>query len=395
MNKFDEMLKRMEAINKSLDEKKIICKKCSSDNIMENDIKIICKTCHYVEKKVLKCSNCPVSEIVENSHEGIICCKLCGEVIAQLLDESPEWLKYDNTEGTSRCNGVYNHLLPISSLGNKTLYSGNSKMMNIQIWGSMDYRERSLHKEFKKITRVCLSNGIAKCIEDDAKFLYKRFNDSRYANGKKINKKIITRGNNRIGILAGCVYYSCKKKNKPYTPDEMATLFNIDNDIMNKGIKILRKHNLIKDNGITLPSQYIQRYCDKLNIITYHKEIAKRVSENVEIMELTKHNTTLPVVAACILLVANEYHIPNITIQKLSKIFSITVSTIKKTYITLEKHKGNIFGSCEKNIPKKKRDATDEIKERMVFYGIDGNKDAKINSLEDYVNLYYKNSLIL
>ena len=47
----------------------------------------------------------------------------------------------------------------------------------------------------------------------------------------------ISRGSNRKGIIAACVYFACKECEVPRTPKEIASMFTIDITVMTKGIK--------------------------------------------------------------------------------------------------------------------------------------------------------------
>ena len=73
-----------------------------------------------------------------------------------------------------------NDLLPQSSLGT-TIGGGKfkSRIKTLHNWSAMPYRERSLHQVFKKFQEKCAFTGILKCIEDDAKIMYKTISECK------------------------------------------------------------------------------------------------------------------------------------------------------------------------------------------------------------------------
>jgi hypothetical protein len=46
--------------------------------------------------------------------------------------------------------------------------------------------------------------------------------DCKHAYGKNEGKIIIKRGNNRIGLIAACLFYSCRKIGMTRSPKEIA-----------------------------------------------------------------------------------------------------------------------------------------------------------------------------
>ena len=72
------------------------------------------------------------------------------------------------------------------------------------MWNAMPYNERTLWNVFDKLTGISLTNGIPQKIIDDAKVLYKR-----------ASEKKISRGDNKEGLIASCIYHACLINNLP------------------------------------------------------------------------------------------------------------------------------------------------------------------------------------
>ena len=68
----------------------------------------------------------------------------------------------------------------------------------------MPYKERSLYKVFGYIEDICNKNNIPLKIIEESKALY-----------SIISKTKISRGNNRDGIIAASLYFSCKLNGVP------------------------------------------------------------------------------------------------------------------------------------------------------------------------------------
>ena len=94
--------------------------------------------------------------------------------------------------------------------------------------------------------------------------------------GENKDKFIITRGNNRIGISAACMFFACQKKGMIYTPKEIAEFYEIKYAEINKGIKKLRtliNIQLIVPTNVTGElNKFIRHFCDNLKIMNIHTD---------------------------------------------------------------------------------------------------------------------------
>ena len=182
-----------------------------------------------VNKKENICYECKTSDkLVKDYSQGIIVCSFCGIVVSNILDDSPEWKQYaDDKDTVGRCSQPTNYFLPVSSLSTTISCSGRNKVKMLQDWNAMPYKERSLNLVFKEIQNKCQKGNIVKYIEDDAKILYKNISDCKYTSGKHIGKPIVFRNVNRKGIIAACIFYSCKRNGRTRSPKEIANIFNL------------------------------------------------------------------------------------------------------------------------------------------------------------------------
>ena len=271
---------------------------------------------------------------------GIIKCKCCLNVISNISD-NPEWRYYGSSDtknsDPTRCGMPVNSLLPESSVGSSVSYNKNNKTMNqirkYQQWNGMPYKERSLYKVFVDIQDTCKKAGLSTKIINEAKSLYKIISTAK-----------ISRGANRKGIIAACVYYSCKECGVPRSSKEIADMFSIDITIMTRGCKKCQeiihqdkgnKSRLCKSVSIK-PQNFIQRFCNRLKL---DKEVSEQIMNICNIAvenNIISENTPPSIAAGCIFYYSKEYKL-NLTKKQISDVCKISEVTINKCTKKIEK----------------------------------------------------------
>lgn len=288
---------------------------------------------YETEERVKTCC-----ELEENYcvSEGVIICKSCSNVINNIVD-SPEWRNYKSSSGNpTRCGMPTNNLLPESSLGTSISKRGNNTKMKkvdqYQKWNSMPYKERSLYKVFNDIDEKCKTNNLPSIISNTAKSFYRTISETK-----------ISRGKNRIGIIAACVYHACKECNVPRSTSELAHCFDIDCKIMTKGCKnfteIMRMSDIDKDRiqshkSITI-GDFIERFCHKLDIV--NTEHIKSLCELCEKLGLSNDNTPPAMASGCIYLYCKRLNIDK-SKKNISEVCKISEVTINKCFKKIENH---------------------------------------------------------
>jgi len=289
------------------------------------------------EKKV-QCCDLKENYLIE---QGIINCKVCQSIISN-ISANPEWRFYGNSDSKSsdptRCGMPVNTLLPESSVGSSVSYGHNGKTMNqirrYQQWNGMPYKERSLYKVFLDIQQICKDNNIPTIIINEAKSLY-----------SIISLTKISRGSNRKGIIAACVYFACKECKVPRSPKEIADMFSIDITIMTKGIKKTQeiifmnkknKNRLSKSESIN-PNHFIERFCNRLKLDEEDIKIILLICEFSMKNNIISENTPPSIAAGCIFYYIKDKE-KNISKKDISEICKISEVTINKCTKKLELH---------------------------------------------------------
>jgi transcription initiation factor TFIIIB Brf1 subunit/transcription initiation factor TFIIB len=289
---------------------------------------------NYSKDDILE--NCCDKDINYVLSDGVIICNICKNTINNVID-LPEWKNYKNVNGnnSTRCGMPSNVLLPDSSLGTIISKNNNDNMNKLnmyQNWNSMPYKERSLYKVFTDMESKCKKHNLPLKIIETSKTLYCIISSTK-----------ISRGSNRIGIIAACVFYGCKECNAPRSTKEIANIFDIDIKVMTKGCKnfteILRlnknnKHRMKNHNNINV-DDFVDRFCSKLSLSNIDIINIYKISKIVDDLKLNNDNTPPSIASGCILLYIT-YKGLDIDKKKISDVCKISEVTISKCYKKLE-----------------------------------------------------------
>jgi transcription initiation factor TFIIB len=277
--------------------------------------------------------------------DGQITCILCKSLITN-ISSNPEWRFYgtdDSKNGDpTRCGMPVNQLLPESSLGSTISPFYNKDMQKIkqyQNWNGMPYKERSMWNVFNDISTICDKNNLSKIICETSKSLY-----------KDVSSLKISRGSNRTGIIAACVFYACKECEVPRSANEIAGFFSIKSSVISKGCKnfneIMRQNKdnnsrVLKATSITI-YDFIDRFCNKLNLDQQDIYSIKKICDKSNELKLISENTPPSMASGCIFLYIKSNNI-NITKKEISDICKISEVTINKCYKKLESYKTELL----------------------------------------------------
>lgn len=322
-------------------------------NKLDNFIDLINKL-EDKEEKIIKNNNiCPLCNIEDNimikGDLGYQCYN-CGYVGDNIIEQGAEWRYYgiNDTRSTnpSRTGNIINPLLPKSSMG--TFIGGNrySNIQRLHTWSSMPSSERSLWIIYKKINRLLQNSDIANKIIEESKYYYKMITE----NDKKL-KGILTRGSIREGLIAACIYISCKNNGVPKHSAEIAKLCEIDENLLTKGLKkfveIEKRKKLSINNKQTRPSEFINIYCNKLNFPPDIKRLSLILCDRAIKLGILKNNTPPSIASGIVYLLIIKLEL-NISKTKLIDIVKISEVTLNKTYKKLNNYSQYLFIGFEK-----------------------------------------------
>ena len=275
---------------------------------------------------------CDLHENYIQSEDDIIICKICNNSISNIIDTPEKNYASSDNKKVPRCGMPVNQLLPESSVGTTISNQYNSIAMSriekYQRWNSMPYKERSLYLVFTEIQDKCNKNDIPEMISRTAKSLYTIIASTK-----------ISRGNNRKGIIAACVFNACKECKFPRSSNEIAKIFEIDTKIMTKGIKKyteimrLKKSNLVRITNIKSITidDFIDRFSHKLNLDNIDIININKIVNLCKELKIDKDNTPPAMASGCIYLYIKIKNL-KITKSDISNISQISEVTINKCY---------------------------------------------------------------
>jgi transcription initiation factor TFIIIB Brf1 subunit/transcription initiation factor TFIIB len=349
-----------------------------------NDLELLMSTIILINNDIEQnnsCFSCGHQNFYEDYSKGIIVCH-CGQVIDEIQDNCFVRKHYD-IDDNNRNGIIYNKLLPQSSLGTRIATKG--KIRKLHIWNSMPYKDRSLIGIFTQIHIACNKNNISRKIEDDTKIICHRVNNMVHKEGKNEGKIVITRGDNRKGIIAAAHFIACRRNCDTRSIKEIAGYWGIHDKDVNKGLKsllnILGDDDIIKDTGTSKITDFVRRKCDQLEIKKSNTDIAIKIAENIEKLNIASHHTTYSLAAASIFLMAEITGMVGITKKKLSKIFEVSDVTIGKAYQQIADKKSILIDSNKVheimetiNTERKKMIIPKAVWEQMIRFNIDTSK---------------------
>lgn len=274
-----------------------------------------------------RCPECNSTNIV--CHDPYNICMDCKTNLGTDIDYRPDWRNDANGEDQNRCNIARNEMFPESSMstciGMRGGYSKiGQELKRTLTWNSVPHSERSMRNKIEDIARVCRLNNIPDAIMEYAQENYHKLR-------MELEKLNMTRkrGNNDRGLKAAAVFISFQDNHKPKTYQEIAKIFEIDSRYVSAGIEMFNK--LIRQHDVQdiKYSDYIDEFCDSLNMTAEHKIRVAFVADKAEELGILESNIPTSMVAGCISYVVAEFGL-NIKANDIEERCNVSVATINK-----------------------------------------------------------------
>lgn len=279
------------------------------------------------------CEVCNTATIIVEEGQNV--CTRCCSIMGRVIDSGAEWRYYgaedSRDEDPTRCGLPTNNLLPKSSLG--SMIGGRRgesrdirRIRMYQMWNSMPYWERSLYNVFEQLAANTVNHGVPSKVLDDAKVLYKR-----------ASEKKISRGENKEGLIASCIYFACLLNKVPRSPKEVSRMFNIDLNVLTKGNA--RFQTLLQINVESSEAEdFIARFGSKLNMNYADIQKCKELAKQLEELEIVSENSPTSVAAGTLYYYCISKDI-DYNKKQIADICEVSEVTITKCYKRLTKYK--------------------------------------------------------
>jgi len=281
----------------------------------------------------LVCENCNGKHM--QVEEGQYVCCECNFIQSRVIDNGAEWRFYgvedSRDDDPTRCGMPTNNLLPKSSLGSMVGGRWNSnpdhrRLRQFQMWNSMPYWERTLYYVFEKLSSSAASHGISSKILDDAKILY-----------KTVSEKKISRGDNKDGLVASCLYNACAINKCPRSTKEIARMFGIKPVVLTKGNARFQELMQIpvESSG---PEDFIGRFGSRLNMDFADVQRCRELTKRMDELEIVSENAPTSVAAGALYYYVMTHGL-DYSKKQIAEVCEVSEVTITKCYKRILKFK--------------------------------------------------------
>ena len=181
-----------------------------------------------------KCPSCRGQKMITDQNTGELCCSKCGLVINdQIVDTGAEWRSFSNDEGNKARTGAGTSLTmhdrglsTVIGAANKDatgkpLSAGvKSSIERLRTWDSRSQAhssaDRNLRQALNEMGKLKDKLALTDAVVEKAAYIYR----------KSMEKKLV-RGRSIQGLVAACLYASCRNTETPRTLDDIAKGINI------------------------------------------------------------------------------------------------------------------------------------------------------------------------
>jgi len=181
-----------------------------------------------------KCPSCGGRKMVTDQNTGELCCSKCGLVITdKIVDTGAEWRSFSNDEGNKARTGAGTSLTmhdrglsTVIGAANKDatgkpLSAGvKSSIERLRTWDSRSQAhssaDRNLRQALNEMGKLKDKLALTDAVVEKAAYIYR----------KAMEKKLV-RGRSIQGLVAACLYASCRNTETPRTLDDIAKGINI------------------------------------------------------------------------------------------------------------------------------------------------------------------------
>lgn len=275
-----------------------------------------------------KCISCGSTNLNNNNATGFIECVDCCTCQGRVMDSKPEWSVYEDgkNEGVARCGHATSFFYPKSSLCSEPVRSNDYMVDILQTWMRMKYDEYSLSMNLAYIAHICSKNYLPPAVIENAKLIYKFVHDTR---------EIFRGAKERDGIFSACVQIGAQLQGYYRSPEEIGLMFGASAKLVTNGrnrlTKILYDNPLINSIPPVVPTDFIKRFCYKLNFNEVQIDEIYNLANNVRKIYLASNHQPMSIAAGCVLI---YIHIKKLDIaeETVLDVFNITSATTTKIF---------------------------------------------------------------
>lgn len=289
-------------------------------------------------EKVTTCPECGGSNIYQDYDRGELICEDCGLVIDdQYIDQGPEWRAFDmkQEENRARTGPKISSLRHDKGLSTEIDSGGRdsqgralssrkkSQMYRLRKWQRRSRvsgaRESTLVSALSEIKRLASTMGLPNHVKERSAAIYRRAVEKNLIRGRSV--KI---------VATAVLYTACRKLDIPRTLDEFAEVTKYNRKEIGRTYRFL-KWELNMKLKPTKPQNYIQKFCNQLNLGGEAKKIAERILNRAEEQELLSGKGPTGLAAASIYIAGIKAGDRRTQIE-IAEIADVTEVTVRNRY---------------------------------------------------------------
>ncbi len=259
---------------------------------MATDVNTTSKDRPVIER-VTECPECESTQLAQDYDRGELICEECGLVIDdQYIDQGPEWRAFDMQQenNKARAGPAMTQMMHDKGLSTKIDNSNrdsqgrslsNSKkaqMYRLRKWQRRSRisgaRESTLVSALSEIKRLASTMGLPNHVKERSASIYR----------EAVEKNLI-RGRSLKIVATAVLYTACRELEIPRTLDEFAEITDFDRKEIGRTYRFL-KWELNMKLKPTKPQNYLQKFCNELNLGGDVKKIAEDILTRAEEKEL-------------------------------------------------------------------------------------------------------------
>ncbi len=284
-------------------------------------------------KEAKKCPSCGADAVVYDKTTGESICQKCGYVLeSDMIDYGREWRSFEDErtdskgrmgsplsyakydKGTSTVIGRASESIKLSNANRRTFY----KLRKWQPRISTAF-ERNLKFALTELRHASNRLHVSDVIQEEAAKMYR----------EAISRRLV-RGRSMESVIAGALYASARKYNRPITLDEISETFNIERKEVGKAYRLLCRELGIKILP-TSPNDYIYKFAVELKVSNKTVSDSVKLLREAEAKGLTSGKGPMGI-AAAVLYVATLINKEKKTQRDAAKAAGITEVTIRNRY---------------------------------------------------------------
>ncbi len=181
-----------------------------------------------------KCPSCGERKMVTDQSTGELFCSKCGLVVTdKIADTGAEWRSFSNDEGSKARTGAGTsltmHDMGLSTVigaankdatGKPLSASVKSSIERLRTWDSRSQAhssaDRNLRQALNEMDKLKDKLALTDAVIEKAAYIYRKAMERKLVRGRSIQ-----------GLVAACLYASCRNTETPRTLDDIAKGINI------------------------------------------------------------------------------------------------------------------------------------------------------------------------